>query len=73
MKDFRLPPFTVVRTVVLFVGGMAGMAYQTVVEHADRPSLIVAFLTMLGLPIFLGKDESNAKAESVPREGEHTP
>ena len=52
------PTFTTIRTVVLFVGGLAGIAHQTLVENTDRPTLIVLFAAMIGLPAFLGKDEA---------------
>lgn len=42
---------------MLLVAGLSGLGYETVVEHADRPTLIVAFLGLCGLPVFLKADE----------------
>lgn len=46
------------RDLVLFVAGLAGIAYETVVENADRPYLLVLFAAMVGLPAFLYRDET---------------
>jgi hypothetical protein len=46
-----------VRDVVLFVFGLLGIAYETIVENVDRPTLIVLFGACLGLPAFLHRDE----------------
>ena len=45
------------RSVALFVGGFAGVAYETVVSHAERPTLLVLFTAMMGLPFALRADE----------------
>lgn len=39
-----------VRDWLLFIGGAAGVAYETVWEHVDRPWLLMLFAGMLGLP-----------------------
>jgi hypothetical protein len=50
--------------MVLFVGGFLGIAYETLVEQVDRPALLAVFGGMLGLPIYLRRDEkSDDKAE----------
>jgi len=48
---------TKTRDFVLFVGGMLGVIYETLVEKADRPALLAVFGGMLGLPVFLRRDE----------------
>lgn len=47
----------ITRDLVLFVAGLVGLGFETVIEKADRPTLIVAFMAMLGLPTFLNRDE----------------
>jgi len=43
--------------VVLFVAGLLGIVYETVFDSADRPSLLILFAGMIGLPAFLNLDE----------------
>lgn len=52
-----MPTFVRVRTWVLFASGLAGVLYETVVDAADRPTLLILFAAMLGLPLFLKSDE----------------
>lgn len=47
----------VTRDLVLFVGGLVGIGYETFVERVDRPALLAVFAGMLGLPAFLRRDE----------------
>lgn len=51
----------VIRDTVLFVFGLVGIAYETVVVSVDRPTLLVLFAACVGLPAFLHKDESQAE------------
>lgn len=46
-----------IRDGVLFVAGLAGIFYETVFQDADRPTLLLLFAAMVGLPAFLGYDE----------------
>jgi len=48
---------TKTRDFVLFVGGFLGVIYETVVEQVDRPALLAVFGAMLGLPVFLSRDQ----------------
>jgi hypothetical protein len=57
-----LPSFTTVRTITLFVGGLAGIAWETLGEKSERPTLLVVFAAMIGLPAFLRQDERIKKA-----------
>jgi TctA family transporter len=52
--DWWTPRF---RDFLLFLGGFLGSAYETIVEQVDRPALLALFGGMLGLPLFLRKDE----------------
>lgn len=45
------------RDTVLFVAGLVGIAYETVIVRVDRPALLAVFAGMLGLPAFLRRDE----------------
>ena len=45
------------RNTVLFVVGLAGVAHETLVTNADRPTLLLLFAAMIGLPAFIGADE----------------
>lgn len=44
------------KDTVLFLGGLGGVIHETVVSGVDRPSLLVMFAAMMGLPAFLGAD-----------------
>jgi hypothetical protein len=46
-----------VRDVILFVCGLIGIAWESLAPGSPDPSLLVVFGAMLGLPIFLRKDE----------------
>ena len=45
--------------MVLFVTGLAGIAWETLFEEVDRPALLALFGGMLGLPLYLRRDENN--------------
>ena len=51
------PTGKVARDTALFVVGILGVAHETLVSHADRPTLLLLFGAMIGLPAFIGKDE----------------
>lgn len=46
------------RDWILFFGGMAGVAHETLVSNVERPTLLILFGGMMGLPVFLRRDES---------------
>lgn len=46
-----------VRDVMLFLGGMAGVANEALAREAERPTLLLLFAAMMGLPAFLRSDE----------------
>ena len=64
MNSQRKVRFT--RDGVLFVTGLAGIIYETVVAHGDRPTLLVVFSAMCGLPAFLKVDATNGKPTVPP-------
>ena len=49
MRDW---PF--LRDVLLFVTGLGGVAHETLLTATDRPTLLILFAAMMGLPAFLG-------------------
>ena len=53
----------ITRDAILFAGGLLGVAYQTVFENVDRPSLLVLFGGMMGLPAFLSRAEKKETAK----------
>jgi hypothetical protein len=46
-----------VRDSIIFGVGIAGIIYETVFQQVDRPTLLVLFAAMVGLPAFLRGDE----------------
>lgn len=64
ISDKRL---RITRDGVLFVIGVLGIAHETLVANAERPTLLILFAGMVGLPVFLNKDEKvqNKKDEEV--------
>ncbi len=54
------PTWVQVRGTALFLAGLMGVAYETLVGQADRPTLLITFAAMMGLPLFLKADETKA-------------
>lgn len=52
------------RDAVLFGFGLAGIFYETVFDNADRPTLLILFGAMVGLPAFLRLDQSHQPESS---------
>jgi len=50
-----------IRDILLFFGGLAGVAYETLASQADRPTLLLLFAAMMGLPAFLRADAKDGK------------
>ena len=51
--------FSAVRSVVLFVVGIVGIVYETIGRQGERPTLLILFAALVGLPAFLHFDERN--------------
>lgn len=47
----------VVRDILLFFGGMIGVANEAFFQATTDPTLLILFGAMMGLPAFLRKDE----------------
>lgn len=41
----------------MFVLGMGGFLHEVAITHGERPTLLLACLALMGLPIFLRTDE----------------
>lgn len=41
------------KNTALFLGGLGGVIHETVWVHSDRPTLLILFAAMMGLPAFL--------------------
>lgn len=55
MSGTRIWPL--VRDITLFFSGLAGVAHEALSAKAERPTLLLLFAAMLGLPAFLRADE----------------
>ena len=51
------PWWPLLRHLLLFVGGLTGVAHETLLSEQDRPVLLGLFAAMMGLPAFLKLDE----------------
>lgn len=49
----------------MFLGGLLGVAHETLISQVERPTLLIMFAGMLGLPAFLRSDEKG-KDEGKP-------
>lgn len=61
-------PSTVARAVftwnnVLRVAGLVGVAHETLINNVDRPTLLLLFAAMIGLPAFINQDSKNPPSE----------
>jgi hypothetical protein len=46
-----------IRDVALFFGGLLGVYYEAVFRTAERPTLLLVFAAMMGLPLVIRSDE----------------
>lgn len=58
----KLPTYATIRSYLLLIGGLAVIGWEVVVEQAERPTIIVAALLMMGISVPLRLDE---KAKAV--------
>ena len=56
---------TVTRDSVLFVTGLVLIIMEAFRNGAERPTLLLLYAGMVGLPAFLRKDEKEQAAEEV--------
>ncbi len=55
------PWLRVTRAGVLFTAGLLGVIHETVISSTDRPTLLLLFAAMMGLPAFLQTDKDGGK------------
>jgi hypothetical protein len=65
-KDWRDSLPKLGRDGVLFFVGLLGIAHETLIADAERPTLLFAFMAMVGLPAFLRADERNPPEAPAP-------
>lgn len=54
MRNLR---WSSLRDIFLFLGGMVGVGHETLIATAERPTLLILFAAMMGLPAFLRQGE----------------
>lgn len=47
----------VARTTILFTAGLSGIAFETLAQDGERPTFLLLFAAMIGLPTALALDE----------------
>lgn len=52
---------TIIQKSILFVVGLLGVGHETLVAKTERPTLLLLFAAMVGLPAFLSRDEKIEK------------
>lgn len=58
MTKYTIPPIKPIqRDTILFGTGLAGIIYETLAQGGERPTLLILFGAMVGLPAFLRGDE----------------
>lgn len=57
MKGQRWPIPHIGRDTILFTAGLLGVIHETLWASAERPTLLILFAGMMGLPAFLRRDE----------------
>jgi hypothetical protein len=45
------------RDIILFFAGLGGVAHETLIATTERPTLLLLYAAMMGLPMFLRADE----------------
>lgn len=58
------------RDIILFLGGLAGVFNETVLTSTERPTLLILFAAMMGLPAFLRNDTSDNPPPQLPEKSE---
>jgi hypothetical protein len=47
----------IARDITVFLAGLGGFIHEVIVKGQDRPTLLIASLTLMGVPFFIRKDE----------------
>ena len=51
-----MPPWSRARDAALFIGGLLGVLHETLFFGGERPSLLILYGAMMGLPFVLKKN-----------------
>lgn len=51
--------WSTIRDVLLFVGGLAGVVHETVGSAPERPTLLLLYAAMMGLPALFRSELSD--------------
>lgn len=49
------------KDTIIFLGGLLGVSHETLLTHAERPTLLILFAAMMGLPAFLSSGAAEEK------------
>jgi len=55
-KKRRRRNLRISRDTALLAGGLLGVFHETVIQNGQRPSLLVLFAAMMGLPLYLRRN-----------------
>lgn len=58
------------RDTILLVVGILGVAHETLINNTDRPTLLLLFAAMIGLPAFIKQDEKEKPPPKKPPGGD---
>lgn len=61
-----MPGWPQLRDMILFFGGLGGVAHETFLASTDRPELLIVFAAMMGLPAFLQADQRISRRDDNP-------
>ena len=63
----KLPPVNAksLQSAGWYIGGMAGIFHETVIQAAERPTFLILFAGMIGLPTVLNKDKVTKESAST--------
>ena len=53
--------WSAIRSAMLFFGGLLGVVHETALQETERPTLLILFAAMMGLPAFLNSKDQNGK------------
>lgn len=51
------------RDTIIFLAGLGVFLHQALIAGAEKPTIIIGALAMMGLPVFLRTDESHKPKE----------
>jgi hypothetical protein len=58
------------RDAVLFLGGLGGVLHETLLTSSERPTLLILFAAMMGLPAFLRQPNGAAPPPAEPEKAD---